>query len=1767
MSWAADDWTLGLSGLVLKKVQELQAHNEKLTRERQQRQLQLDNSEAALHKQKQKYEEVRAELGAVQRELVGVREHAQGEARARDRLVQDLQAKVAQVCTLEGQLDSTRTLVQNLTQEVKRLEAELEKLQKESVSGDSVLFSTPCWNMNSPWDQSGKSNLRGEDVGKARQQLLFGDSTKTSASCVSSPFPQQQHRTPPFRRKNDQSETRPLPSVFPWERDDTRSTPRGKAASTHTSSSSSTCSEVITPTGAQNDGIEEALRKEIDGLRLRVSGLQQELQLEKESFRESESRLAQTQKELTLNEQNLTRSRDELARAHTRITQEGDRAQAAEQRVKQLQEELKCQRQNAETSRCNAEQRRKDMEREHQRELSELQRERQSMEKQHQQESNRLNQEIQQARTQHNTLQSQYDKLALQKQAVDRDLEVVQGKLKNTQSDLSESQKREAHTQAKLTESLKESEGLRVSLEQSKKREKSLEAEVKRLSEELAEALKLIKELQAQLAAPPPQVVSRPIDSFSSVPSTYSSNAPPHQHTSQRKKTLKTERPKISDKSGPLGCSSEREPGEGIDSEHLSEFGSEDSTPVSINAQEGNRFGVERSSEAEVENSISASLEQDTGIEDADTDSCMSDSISERVLKDDIHCDANQKLNSLNQGQKRDSSSIVELKKENSALRDELKDIKRELDHRLDDLESQRRAEAEARTKLKQLSKKHSSQTEQHRVKTQELKDKGSKLEAQLEQERKEGARLREVVTTLQKEAEKRKEESEREEEESKEKIINLKEAMAQMERKQEHLEKEREAMQKELEVLQTELSQEREQREREREEEKTLRKTYEVEGLKIVELQAELDRLQGSGTLEDKNVNTNMPLTYLQFGNQANTANDVTAIENEVAALNANIFFCESVNLENTIFSKPFITECGSGEHSPVEQDTTSTGTLEDCTKTTEGIDLDDTTILVLEVERMRVQRDREAERAKKSQKKLEALQNQVTSQTQQLTLAFENQSKHIECLLKEIQQRDSALQRQGEELQSCQKELALLKEKKQMTEVVNSLTSDTEKSTEVSAEPSCDLPLSPATSDTHEVTKNDFLYTIKNKPLQSNQQSFSNVEVEEDLPCNLSSSLDKTNISYVTLPTKEYVTITSSNDHERDSDSCTDNTTANELPELVTNAQQDSGHASIETDAENAQSSVVSIFTDIKELPEYLPKLLEHSSDSTTTLKMVITKLCEAQNELSELKSKHDHLTLQLQEVSRQDFLSLKQEQEQLKLKLEFLDKESCLSEVYLKHNESNLLTNTEEESVSVTDLKEKVVIGESVEDSWPKSEDQPEESEHETCSSAQVYSLHEQLQAMQSELQLLSEKNRNQADELQLWRLSAMTPEETLDQDGNSNPIVIVREEQLVLSCDPTVLYSHTKQSSHMMQDGGVYSEIGTKDHQRDYQTSSEKRTEDMPSVFKAMDLIADDNGAINDVNNHLKVEVKTMKSKSATTDLSSEIEMSDHRNDLSHQIKQNGPSEDRQPGNQPCAISFQPESRKDGLAENGIKTKVMDPKYNKESAGRKKSCMSILSYDEMVNATQSDKANRNMTKQENEHTLAADSQTCNSVVKEDNVKQAQTLEITGITSSTDKVGLKEVKSVCTQTNREKVEDFGSPQQKPVVLHVSTQTNGEQTIRTEERKVENDDCTKSPPLSPPAASETERLLFSGSFPIPANPAHLAERIRRNRSRMSAAYDDTEYEPYGLPEVVMKGFADIPSGPACPYVLRRGLLGTDALPISLRESPLPEDEEDIDP
>jgi centromere protein F len=54
MSWALEEWKEGLPTRALQKIQELEGQLDKLKKEKQQRQFQLDTLEAALQKQKQK---------------------------------------------------------------------------------------------------------------------------------------------------------------------------------------------------------------------------------------------------------------------------------------------------------------------------------------------------------------------------------------------------------------------------------------------------------------------------------------------------------------------------------------------------------------------------------------------------------------------------------------------------------------------------------------------------------------------------------------------------------------------------------------------------------------------------------------------------------------------------------------------------------------------------------------------------------------------------------------------------------------------------------------------------------------------------------------------------------------------------------------------------------------------------------------------------------------------------------------------------------------------------------------------------------------------------------------------------------------------------------------------------------------------------------------------------------------------------------------------------------------------------------------------------------------------------------------------------------------------------------------------------------------------------------------------------------------------------------------------------------------------------------
>lgn len=280
MSWAAEDWTTGLTGRVLQKVRELQTQQERMSRERQQKQLQLDNAEAALHKQKLKSEELRTELAAVQRELTGVREQAQGEVRARERLAQELHSRQAQVYSLEGQLEAAHTLTTNLNKEIKRLEAELEKLQRGNVSGDSMLFSTPCWNIASPWDQN--NSRQDEQVGyraegdsrmaHVRQQLLFSESPKSAGA--SSPFAQQPASATPTRRSTRHTDATTPSAMFPWERDNTKTpVPKGRGSALSCPSPVAPSYDIIAKglEAPLDPAPEEELRKERDGKSSRLS--------------------------------------------------------------------------------------------------------------------------------------------------------------------------------------------------------------------------------------------------------------------------------------------------------------------------------------------------------------------------------------------------------------------------------------------------------------------------------------------------------------------------------------------------------------------------------------------------------------------------------------------------------------------------------------------------------------------------------------------------------------------------------------------------------------------------------------------------------------------------------------------------------------------------------------------------------------------------------------------------------------------------------------------------------------------------------------------------------------------------------------------------------------------------------------------------------------------------------------------------------------------------------------------------------------------------------------------------------------------------------------------------------------------------------------------------------------------------------------------------------------------------------------------------------
>lgn len=1653
MSWAEEDWTVGLSGRVLQKVKELQVHQERLSRENKQKQLQLDNINTSLEKQTVKYEEVRGELQSVHRELQSVREEAKVAVTSGQRLSQDLQTKQAQVCSLEGQLDASRSVNNKLTQEVKRLEAELEKLQNSSRSADTTLFSTPCWNTASPWENNGsrkeeRSGQRDEGQNRAlqiRQRLQFSDMPTAS-------LPRQQHKSTPHRHPSDQSDSFSTPlAAFPWERDDSRQAAKRRSPSSpqtpavdisHAQSEQGVCGKEKDP-GTQTD-------ISLSELRSRISSLEEELRVKAEALKSTQNEMVQSKKELASRDLSLQRARDELSLAHTRMAQDSERASRGEQRLKQLQEEMKCQRQNAESSRLQHQQRTKELEKQNQRDLLELQKERQCLEKHHQQEMNKLNQELQQARTLHNALQAQADKLSLQKQALDKELETLKEKLKWTEGQLQESQKKEAQTQAKLTEAVREAEGVAVSLEQSRKKERVLEEEGKRLAEERGDALRLLKELQEQKAAPvplqPAQYCSvgqsfspQPSLSHQSRLSTYTKRPA----TSRAEQTREKEEEEEYEGKAEITASypTDREPGEGIDSEHITVLISQDSECLQRGRHRRGSNDEENKSRNETMECDSSGTNKPSSFDQVLCRSSESTSVTPTMTSmDGDNCRLMRSADKTPPLKSEQAIPSKDLQKENATLRSELQDVREELQKRLEDLEVQRRAESEARTRLKQLSRKHASQGVEKDEQDKEWK-------AQLDKERAETERLRKALSALETEMKRGREE--RENNERKEEEEGTKKT--QEDRESEMIELNIQ-LKKQLAEVKAQLALEREERQREEEERNQIinsDKHIKTElNMKLAELEAKLEELKCSrnedSLEEDKLSVANSPLPYLTLHNDELNSNIIGWEKKLLPSPEQHLLFCQSTNQRNTLVSQATMDLIQEEqtvidpEHSHLSDEGQTRPVVSDLHCQRGDSAPGD---LTKEVERLRKENLRETDRANQCEVKLKALQNQVTSQTKQLTMAFENQSQHISGLLAELQEKESTLLSQGEELQRCKQELEALKAGRE-GEAIGVKEVEKKESKEERRERG---------------SRDDSVDSLEFQPNHEKESAVTFFTTTSLTDTDSHAQKDASQPEIVTSDAKKPTPISSEVDN-------------------ASNALSEAQRQDSELDSEKTQSNHDSACVKT-----------ECGQDGGTT--GVVTELLALQKENQLLKQRIEALM-----VSDTNNLALHAASENQE---DPVEQDQNTGNVTLSCSKEQKTTNVP--SDITTEARQSLLL------SMRRSEDERQvleredkstteaDEEAEAASQLQINHLEQQVVALQKKLRALSEETQQQNEELAVWRLAsqpAPTFEHILPNKDNQSEIQ-----------DQVSSQQHTYDMTHIL-------------HQ-------EPAPLGVPQNPGHVTVIRED---------ELFLSCSTKKLQGRM--MFSRLQQSNLSEPKSLQSSKKTSVQD--------TAEIDMESEKENQEISFLQQSDTCPTQHKEKRDT-----------ELLQTSSEKTGQQHITKDPHKVSKSQIRPKSETPEAKPNTSRA-TNEINTTNDSPERDFRTETRTVSSQT-----EESLYPCSPPTAseLHCAyTQTEEE-----EEEEEDDEELVDSPPVSPVplsgVAESGDKMLFTSSFPIPADPARLAERIRRNRTQLSAAFDDTEYEPYGLPEVVMKGFADIPTGPSCPYIVRRGLLGTAVVPAPQKD------------
>ncbi|GAB1285875.1 Centromere protein F [Apodemus speciosus] len=490
MSWALEEWKEGLPTRALQKIQELEGQLDKLKKEKQQRQFQLDSLEAALQKQKQKVEDGKTEGADLKRENQRLMEICENLEKTRQKLSHELQVKESQVNFQESQLSSCKKQIEKLEQELKRCstyEDLKEKYNKEVEERKRLEAEVKALHAKRASLPASQATMNHRDI--ARHQAS------------SSVFSWQQEKTPsrlsscsqktPLRR--DASAAHVLgEEVTPnkW----SVQTGRGERSSHPDGPQTSQLSHEAE---AQN----QELKSKMNELELRLQGQEKEMKSQVNKSQELQLQLEKLKVELIEKEKILNKTRDEVVRTTGQYDQATTKCTSLEQKLKNLTEELSCHRQNADIAKRSLEQRIKEKEKELQEELSRQHQSFQALDNEHTQMKTRLTQELQQAKHSLSVLQLELEKVTSVKQQLESSLEEIRHKLSRAEQALQASQITENELKRSSEEMKKENSLIRSQFEQRTREVCHLEEELSKVKMCLSQSQNFAEEMRAKNAS------------------------------------------------------------------------------------------------------------------------------------------------------------------------------------------------------------------------------------------------------------------------------------------------------------------------------------------------------------------------------------------------------------------------------------------------------------------------------------------------------------------------------------------------------------------------------------------------------------------------------------------------------------------------------------------------------------------------------------------------------------------------------------------------------------------------------------------------------------------------------------------------------------------------------------------------------------------------------------------------------------------------------------------------------------------------------------------------------------------------------------------------------------------------------------------------------------------------------------------------------------------------------------------------------------------